>query len=209
VDIGAHDGSYAEFLIQHYSPRLLFAFEPTKEAFDILSTRLSNLSADKGIGSYYAFCHAVSDYTGFTRFHLMNQGGSNSVSSLSENSPYKRGIGLNATDTIFVPCVTIDDFLIANRIDSVDFLKIDVQNHEEQVLSGCRHSLESVKVKVIQFEYIFGNLYEAQNSLGSIISFLTDHGFMLYTIHSVWPNLGSRLFQADFLFVHKTVTNSV
>jgi FkbM family methyltransferase len=207
VDVGAHDGSYSEFLIQHYRPSLLFAFEPTKDSFDILSTRLAHVSAKNSTGSYYAFCQAVSDYTGFSRFHIMSQGGSNSVSRLNDDSPYKRGIGLSTETTTIVPCVTIDDFLVANRIDSIDFLKVDVQNHEEQVLKGGRYSLESVKIKAIQFEYIFGDLYEAQNNLGHILSLLSNCGFLLYTIHSVWPNLGSRLFQADFVFVHKTIVN--
>lgn len=46
-----------------------------------------------------------------------------------------------------------DDYVEANKIEQIDFLKIDVEGAEALVLDGLRRSFSGGKIKIVQFEY--------------------------------------------------------
>lgn len=55
--------------------------------------------------------------------------------------------------TELVSEITIDQYCKDQNVSEIDFLKIDVEGHELQVLKGGKTLLESCKIKVIQFEF--------------------------------------------------------
>jgi len=66
------------------------------------------------------------------------------------------------------------DYMIENEFEEVDFVSIDTEGHELQVLKGFKDFL--YKVKTIQFEY--GDCtYACGISLNDIISYLLPFGF--------------------------------
>jgi FkbM family methyltransferase len=48
---------------------------------------------------------------------------------------------------------TIDSFCVSNGIENIDFLKIDVEGHELNVLQGAKRMIENEKIRFIQFEF--------------------------------------------------------
>jgi len=46
-----------------------------------------------------------------------------------------------------------DDYVESRNIDFIDFLKIDVEGAEEQVLEGFENTLKQAKIGIIQFEH--------------------------------------------------------
>jgi FkbM family methyltransferase len=48
---------------------------------------------------------------------------------------------------------TLDEFCIEHRVETIDFLKIDVEGAEHRVLKGFKRYLECSKVSCIQLEY--------------------------------------------------------
>eukprot|EP00808_Paulinella_micropora_P014227 g76763.t1 len=56
-----------------------------------------------------------------------------------------------------VEITTVDKLLEQEKIDRVDFLSIDAEGHDSQVIEGMKHSLSHAKIRVFEFEYnIFG-----------------------------------------------------
>lgn len=47
---------------------------------------------------------------------------------------------------------TMDDFCQKNNIEKVDFLKMDVQGYEYNILLGAQNMLKNGKIEYIQFE---------------------------------------------------------
>lgn len=57
--------------------------------------------------------------------------------------------GGTAMSTEGVPTITIDEFVENRQIDKLDFIKIDTDGHEFDVLSGAKKSIASLKPQII------------------------------------------------------------
>jgi len=62
-----------------------------------------------------------------------------------------RGIAFREAETVTVQ--TIDAFSDEQGIDRVDFLKLDVEGHELEVLKGAEQRLTTDRISAIQFEF--------------------------------------------------------
>jgi FkbM family methyltransferase len=86
-------------------------------------------------------------------------------------------------DFILIKTKTIDNFLTSNSIEKIDFLKIDVEGYELNILKGAKNSLS--KIDLIQFEY-GGCFIDAGIKLEEILSFFTDR--FIYAIEPTGLN---------------------
>ena len=57
-----------------------------------------------------------------------------------------------------VDVITIDEFLEAESIERVDFMKVDTEGNDLAVLRGARKSLEAKRVKALSFEFGSANV---------------------------------------------------
>ena len=88
----------------------------------------------------------------------------------------KEGIQLDCELT--VETTTLDDFCEAENIPGIDFLKIDVQGADLDVLRGASRLLER-SVLGVMIEVEFTPLYQNQPLFSEIDAFLRSQGFML------------------------------
>ena len=70
------------------------------------------------------------------------------------------------------------DYVIQNNIKNIDFLKIDTEGYELNVLQGFEDFLENVKI--IQFEY-GGTFLDNNKKLIDVITFLEEKGFYKFS----------------------------
>lgn len=83
-------------------------------------------------------------------------------------------------EVIAVPGTTLDLYCERNKIDKINFLKIDVEGAELDVLNGCTQKM-LYNIDYIQFEYGGCNL-DSHYSLQEIYNFLTSRGFKIHKI---------------------------
>ena len=79
---------------------------------------------------------------------------------------------------------TGDEYLEANHLDRVDFVKIDVEGAERQVLDGFVKTISRGVIDVIQFEYGRANIL-ARQFLRDMYAFFDTYG---YAIGKIYPN---------------------
>lgn len=99
------------------------------------------------------------------------------------NSLYARTARpLTATETITVPVTTLDQYAADTGVESIDFVKVDVEGAELAVLYGARKLLERRAIRFIQFEY--GDTWiDARAFLKEAFDYLsTIGGYTLYRI---------------------------
>jgi FkbM family methyltransferase len=70
------------------------------------------------------------------------------------------------------------DYVVDNNIQTIDFLKIDTEGYELNVLKGFEDFLENVKI--IQFEY-GGTFLDNQCKLVDVIDYLHNKGFYKFS----------------------------
>jgi len=81
---------------------------------------------------------------------------------------------------------TLDNYCFENKIDYIDFLKIDVEGHELSVLNGGKNTILGGKCNLVQFEY-GGTYNDSDITLTQIYEYFKD--WKIYNIESGKLNL--------------------
>lgn len=81
-------------------------------------------------------------------------------------------------DILKIQTVKLDTIL---KNQSIDYLKIDTEGLELDVMQGCSKLLLSQKIKFIQFEY-GGTYKDSHISLNDIIKFLNQYNYRVYDL---------------------------
>ncbi len=92
----------------------------------------------------------------------------------------------------------LDDFVIDNDVERLDFIKIDVEGYELEVMRGGRNTIEKHK-PIIQFEY---NKQASQNgkwTFSQVYDLLWECGYKSYFLTDGMPI--DRSFDIDNGFV--------
>jgi FkbM family methyltransferase len=153
----------------------LYCFEPVEETFSQLT---------KNLGQTGAVLNnvAVSDSNGTRTFNYYGK-----TPKLARPSTfYRRSEALEQRldmkpKKIEVRTQTLDSFCKDNSISRIDYLKIDTEGAELDVLRGAEGILSRDIVRKLQFEY-GGNFKEADITIKQVCEFLTKYGFSLFRI---------------------------
>jgi FkbM family methyltransferase len=86
--------------------------------------------------------------------------------------------------SVDIETTTLDQFCKEEQIHHIDFLQIDVQGADLDVLKGAVNLL-SRSVLGIQIEVEFAELYEGQPHFADIDIFLRNQGFTLFDLNSI------------------------
>lgn len=100
----------------------------------------------------------------------------------------------------YYPMSTLDDVLTESGFKPVDFLKLDVQGYELEVLKGATQTLADASVVLMEVSLLAVN--KGAPLLNEVVQFMTERGFRTYDICSfIRRPLDNALWQSDFLFV--------
>ncbi|CAN5388797.1 FkbM family methyltransferase [soil metagenome] len=145
IDVGANKGDYSLALSAEFPTGKIIAFEPNPNAFKSLLAKLDGkniecvpcgLSSKNGTQLLWVYPddlgteHASQSEEIFTSFF---------------NCPEPSNVEIELT--------TLDYYCESNDISVIDFLKIDTEGHEFDVLIGATSMLEKNAIDVIQFEF--------------------------------------------------------
>jgi len=198
-DVGANRGDYSKELRAEFPHADIFAFEPNPNAFSTLTSRLQS-SRD------HCYCLGLGDKTECQTIYSYE----NEIDS-QHASLYKE-IFLDhhhASDlvSIDIQLTTIDEFCHKNNINRIDFLKIDVEGYELDVLKGAKQLLENNRIHIIQFEFNATHVF-SRVFLRDFYLLLPDYDiYRLNTeslIHLPYHDAVNEIFQfQNFLAIHK------
>ncbi len=105
-------------------------------------------------------------------------------------------------DFVEIPMYTLDEILIEKSFTDANFLKLDVQGYELEVLKGATSILSKVEVVLMEVSLI--EINKGAPLIKDVISFMDDHSFVCYDICSLIRRpLDQALWQTDLIFVKK------
>lgn len=85
--------------------------------------------------------------------------------------------------SIEIPTTTLDNFCQAEGINEIDFLQIDVQGADLQVLQGASEVLTK-SVLAVQVEVEFSHLYVNQPLFADVDTWMRKYGFTLFDLYT-------------------------
>lgn len=142
-DAGANVGEYTLSMRRRFGEEaVIHSFEPSQPTFEILSKHTAGL---KNI-----HCHQFGLGQEETSLDLFYDVPGSSIASFYSQRP-DHDIKTNLHEKVHIR--TIDSFCAENGIQRVDFLKIDVEGFELQVLQGAKGMIERDAISAIQFEF--------------------------------------------------------
>ena len=184
LDVGANQGVYTLVAAKAAGVQgHVYAFEPApsevgKLRLNLRLNRLHNVTVVES---------AVAGSDGTTTFHAAApmKGGFSGIKRPSA----KLGI---LTEVITVPVTTIDTFVRNHEIETVDFMKVDVEGAEMELLTGARELLTGPNRPLVQFEFADGRTSEWGYAAQDLGVLLMDLGYRLYAFEG-WNLLPHRL----------------
>jgi FkbM family methyltransferase len=170
VEVGANDGSHTEWFKQVFPNAQVHSFEPVSSAQQRFVARTLGLH---GVQLHRT---AVGRSRGSVKFYpSIAREGSGQVSAWDASGSLREPSGhLNLHPEIVfaqpveVPCIRLDDWLSEFDPPQIDFLWMDVQGAELDVLAGAEETLK--RTKLVYTEYAVQELYRGQPTLKQILS---------------------------------------
>lgn len=136
IDIGANIGAYTKLVKSVIPKNRVLSIEPNPEAF----IELLNINND-------SFMNVISAQSGKVTFYISADKKATSHASLSPESISSS----ETTNEIEVESIRLSELVKRAQIETIGFLKIDVEGHERSVLEGGVELLPFIKF--IQFEF--------------------------------------------------------
>lgn len=168
IDVGANIGWHTISWAKACPLINLCAFEPSRNTVKYLKENIALNGVSKQVS---VFEQAVSEECGMQYFYDCSD---NAYSSLKDTK--RKAV----KERYEVKVTTIDDFVASSGITNLQFIKIDVEGFETEVLKGALKTLSGLKPD------LFVEIYQGANSNedpAKTISMLTDLGYKAYIFH--------------------------
>jgi FkbM family methyltransferase len=144
-DIGANVGNYSKKLRSEFPSANIYAFEPNPNTFEVLNKNLTCLNIQ---------CYSLGLSSKISQQKIYTY--AREIDS-EHASVYKNVLSdlHKASDILEIECKTIslDEFCETKKITYIDFIKIDTEGHELEVLSGATRMISENRIGIIQFEF--------------------------------------------------------
>lgn len=175
LDAGSYLGKESILMSQIWPDSTVYSFEPVP---DIYSRLVFNTRKYKNIKTYNL---ALSNYTGTSEMILSQFPHSNTAaltsmsSSLRNPKKHLEYSKVKFNKKVIVPVTTLDNWAKENKVDHIDFLWLDLQGSELDVLKASPEILK--KVRAIFIEVDFVEVYEGQPLYEEVRVWIELQGF--------------------------------
>lgn len=182
LDIGAYEGEWTSMCIKIFKHAKFIMFE-AQEAKQIKLDELKSDQIDYHIG---LLGPTVTDKA---KFYVNETVSSALPEAAKTNQEY-----------VEIPMYTIDEVLLKKGVANVDFIKLDVQGFELEVLKGASKTLETAEVVLMEVSLI--EINKGAPLINEVMQFMSSRDFQCYDICSmVRRPLDKALWQTDLIFV--------
>jgi FkbM family methyltransferase len=163
-DLGANIGAASLFLAARYPAARFYGFEPLPANYEVCVKNYQNLPQSR------VFPWAIGARSGTASFEF-SEGDVRGGRIGASLSPLATRSGTR----IDVPVFSLAKLIRTKQVEAPDFLKIDVEGAEAEVLRGLEDQLDSIKRVLVETH---GSACESE-----CLRWFLDHGFVVRHLH--------------------------
>ncbi len=168
-DVGANTGQTIKKIKHRYPNSRIIAFEPISSTYQLL------------IENYNRIQNVILENL------ALGADDSSMEIGLAENSLWNSLKNMPHDDSELknevIEITTLDNYLLRNEIEHIDFLKIDVEGFEIEVLQGARLALTANKIDFVFCEVGIYKTDSHHTPYDTVADFLGDFGFKFITFY--------------------------
>ncbi|SHN31777.1 methyltransferase, FkbM family [Cyclobacterium lianum] len=168
-DVGANLGQSASYFKEFFPDSSIYCFEPVKHTFQHLTKKLN----------HYSHIYFINSAVGAENSNVFIE-----INQKSDLCKIVSNLDRTAvSNTEFAVQTTLDSFSQAHNIDNIDFLKIDTEGSDYNVLMGSQSLLSSHRIQIIQVEVSMNSTNHLHASIDKIRFFLERYNYFLFGIY--------------------------
>lgn len=168
-DVGANVGDWTKTVLDIAPNAHVHCFEPGHSTFSKLA---QNIDSKNVVLNNFGLGSANEE----KEFYIFDN-------DSTVNSLYLRDelVDKDKVVTEKVAINKLDDYCFDNKIQKIDFLKIDVEGNEMEVLKGAERMLKEKNINIIQLEY-GGTYIDAGIFLKDVFDYFNNYSFSFFKI---------------------------
>ena len=183
-DVGAHRGETLEIYLNNFQIKNIYSFEPIKDNFNVIIKKKILLNKKFPKTKINLECFALGSENISKKIKFLNETSSSTMKNININSNYfkkkskfifKNNLRKFYTE-IDVNQITLRNFIIKNKINKINFLKIDTEGSEFEVLVGAEDLLQNIEL--IIFEHHYDDMLKKNYTFSDINKLLTKNNFI-------------------------------
>ena len=189
-DVGAYKGDFADLCLKYFPESKVACFEVLEHRVDQLNLLASQNSSVQVFSTLLG-----SEIQAKVQFNQAETASSVLVEQTPQNFPVKS-----------YPMTTVDE-IVHKHFGGIspEFLKLDVQGYELEVLKGAEKSLPGIQVILAEVSLL--DIHQNVPLLSELIRWLDEKDWVAYDICGLTRRpLDQALWQADFMFVPRNST---
>ena len=203
LDVGAHNGTSVKRYKKLFKEPEIHCFEPIS---DNLNTIKNNYPNDQKLILNNV---GVGDERGYKKFNINVKNNTSSFKNLISNTTWvkKRSKAFNVDDDKFkikeqnTQIITLDDYVNKKNLTNIDILKIDTQGFEDKVLVGAQNLIKNNRIKLIQLELIFSEIYENPLNIYDVEKTLIPNNYKLFGMSNGGSLISHYIYQSDLIYI--------
>lgn len=198
-DVGANLGQSADIYLADFPDARIWSFEPSRSTFERLQDRFKTEQRVTCVNSAFSDRSGTADMELAKKSHLRRL--------IADGAD---GEELDAPkETVIL--TTVDSFCAKEGIDRIDYMKIDTEGHESQVLEGARHMLENNAIAMIELELGMNPDNRRHTRFEDAKAVLEHKGYRVFSIReqiAEFPTKQQHLRRVNAVFVSLALSSS-
>ena len=183
LDIGAHKGESIKLFASNFDISTIYSFEPNPISFQFLIKNFHTIKNKFKNTNIILENFALGSSNQKILLKQISESSSSTLRDLNENSKYfkkkifflKNSINQNFFKEVAVNQILLSNYINKKDIQKIDFIKIDTEGYELEVLKGAKDIL--IKTSYILFEHHYDDMIVKNYFFSDIHNFLKENNF--------------------------------
>ena len=183
IDVGAHKGESIKLFSKNFIIKKIISFEASPINFEFLKKKIDENKQEYNNTEIVLENIALGAENKIIEFNQFNESSSSTIKDINKESKYyKRKFRLinflnnkKTFQKIKIKVLKLKDYIEKNNIKKIDFIKIDTEGYEFEILLGLENKIKLVDI--IMFEHHYDNMIKKGYTFENINKLLIKNNF--------------------------------